>query len=150
VGDTPPNGEESMTAYDQLDQLRKDIAANPDSQAEAKARQKAVFAADTFSGSLRTYKSGSVAIRFTNHPVSDAGGGVVMDRRSFPALGPEGDGELPAALVEDLRDCIRPILKEAYLSQLKTLLIGLRESRFFVRTHRQDETGYGWSPTSWT
>ena len=68
-----------MTAYDQLDQLRKDIAANADSLAEAKARQKAVFAAaNTFDGSLRTYKSGSVATRFTNDPVSDADGGVVM------------------------------------------------------------------------
>lgn len=104
-----------MTARDDLDQLRKGIAADAGSLSAAKERQDAVFsAAETFEGSLRTYRSGSVATRFTNHPVSDADGGVVMDRRSFPALGPEGDGELPAQLVEDLRSCIRPILKEVY------------------------------------
>ena len=104
-----------MNAHDHLDQLRKNIAADPDSLSAAKTRQNDVFsAAITFPGSLRTYRSGSVATRFTNHPVSDADGGLVMDRRSFPALGPEGQGELPATLVEDLRDCIRPILKADY------------------------------------
>ena len=59
-----------MNARDHLEQLRKDIAANPDSLAAAKARQNDVFAAAiTFAGSLRTYRSGSVATRFTNHPV---------------------------------------------------------------------------------
>lgn len=104
-----------MTAHDILDQLRKDIVANSDSLAQAKTRQKAALAAaETFEGALRTYQSGSVATRFTNHPVSDADCGVVMDRRSFPALGPDGDSDLPAQLVEDLRCCIRPTLKEIY------------------------------------
>lgn len=127
-----------MTAYDQLDQLRKTIAANPDSLTEAKARQRAVFAAaNTFDGSLRTYKSGSVATRFTNDPVSDADGGVVMDRRSFPALGPEGDGELPAALVEDLRDCIRPILKDRY----PNVVIKLMKRGLLIEFHEPLATG---------
>lgn len=100
-----------MNAFDYLDQLRKDTAANSDSLAVAKDRQKAVFdAAMSFEGTLRPYRSGSVATRFTNDPVSDADGGIVMDRRVFPTLGPDGDDELPKDLVKDLRECIRPTL----------------------------------------
>ncbi len=127
-----------MTAHDKLDQLRKDIVANPDSLAAAKSRQKDVFAAaNTFEGSLRTYLSGSVATRFTNDPVSDADGGLVMDRRSFPALGPDGEGDLPSALVEDLRDCIRPILKETY----PDVVIRLMKRGLLIEFHEPLSTG---------
>jgi len=37
-----------------------------------------------------------------------------MDRRIFPDLGPDGGGDLPASLVEDLRKWIRPTLQEIY------------------------------------
>ncbi len=112
-----------MTAFDHLDQLRKDIAADPDSLSEARTRLDTVLAAAmTFEGALRTYRSGSVATRFTNDPVDDADGGVVMDRRAFPALGPEGAGELPNSLVEDLRKWIRPILREQYPNLVVSLM----------------------------
>ena len=104
-----------MTASEQLDQLRKDIAADAGTLREAKDRVGHVLdAASTFDGALRVYRSGSVATRFTNHPVDDADGGLVMDRRIFPDLGPDGGGDLPASLVEDLRKWIRPTLQEIY------------------------------------
>ncbi len=127
-----------MNAHDRLDQLRKDIAANRESLAAAKARQDDVFAAAiTFGGSLRTYRAGSGATRFSNHPVSDADGGLVMDRRRFPALGPDGEGELPADLVVDLRDCIRPLLKETY----PKVVIRLMKRGLLIEFHEPLETG---------
>lgn len=104
-----------MTASDELNQLRKDIAADAGTLREASDRLGNVLgAASSFPEALRVYRSGSTATRFTNDPVDDADGGVVMDRRAYRSLGPDGDGELPAPQVEDLRKWIRPTLKEIY------------------------------------
>ena len=48
-----------------------------------------------FAGALRTYSSGSIAHHTMIAPVTDGDGGVVLDRRSYPRLGPDGDGEDP-------------------------------------------------------
>ena len=104
-----------MTALAQLEELRKKIAADPRSLREASGRLGAVLdAASKHPDALRTYRSGSLASRFTNRPVDDADGGLVIDRRKHPALGPDGDGELPRALVNSVHDLIRPLLVDQY------------------------------------
>ena len=85
-----------MTALTQLEELRKNIAADPRSLREASDRLEAVLGAGgKHHDALRSYRAGSLATRFTNRPVADADGGLVVDRRKHPALGPDGDGELP-------------------------------------------------------
>ncbi|WP_420625601.1 hypothetical protein [Candidatus Poriferisodalis sp.] len=99
----------------QLEELRRKIAADPCSLREASDRLRAVLdAAGKHPDALRTYRSGSLASRFTNRPVDDADGGLVIDRRKHPALGPDGDGELPRALVDNVHNLIRPLLVEQY------------------------------------
>ena len=98
-----------------LDQIRQRVAARDGSLQEARTRRDGVReAAASYPGSLRTYQAGSLATRFTNHPVSDADAGVVMDRRTLPDLGPDGKGELPAELVSAIRLHIRPQLARLY------------------------------------
>ena len=104
-----------MTALIQLEELRKKIAADPRSLREASDRLGAVLgAAGKHPDALRSYRAGSLATRFTNRPVADADGGLVMDRRKHPALGPDGDGELPQELVDDVHNLIRPSLVRRY------------------------------------
>ena len=74
-------------------------------------RDKVLRVAGNFPGALRTYTSGSVAHRTANDD-TDADGGVVLDRRSYPNLGPDGGGEGPATIVEDIRSYLRDELKD--------------------------------------
>ena len=105
----------TMTALTQLEELRKNIAADPRSLREASDRLEAVLGAGgKHPDALRSYRAGSLATRFTNRPVADADGGLVVDRRKHPALGPDGDGELPQALVDDVHSLIRPMLVQRY------------------------------------
>lgn len=93
--------------FDQLEKIRKQIAADPEVLSEAIVRRDAVLAvARTLPGTARTYTAGSVAHRTVNRPVSDADSGLVLDRRSFPELGPDGDGEGPGVVVDDLVELV--------------------------------------------
>ena len=104
-----------MNSHSTIDQIRQEVAARDTSLQEARTRRDWVRkAAASYAGSLRTYQAGSLATRFTNHPVSDADAGVVMDRRTLPNLGPDGKGELPAELVNRIRLHIRPQLAAQY------------------------------------
>ena len=57
--------------------------------------------------------SGSIAHRVANDD-TDADCGVVLDRRTYPELGPDGDGVGPEEIVEDVRRFIRYEMKENY------------------------------------
>lgn len=104
-----------MNALTLLDTIRRDIAADPSPLSVARDRLAAVCAAaEAHPDALRTYQSGSLASRFTNHPVSDADGGLVIDRRKHPSLGPDGAGELPRRLVDEVHRLIRPQLVRQY------------------------------------
>ncbi|QIN84503.1 hypothetical protein GBA63_19030 [Rubrobacter tropicus] len=61
---------------------------------------------------LRTFGSGSLAHATQNDPLNDADAGVVLDRRVYEDLGPDGEG--PRAMVETVRGVLRTRLKEKY------------------------------------
>lgn len=113
---TPTDKKDStMNALTALESIRRHVAADPSSLSEARERLAAVcVAASAHPDALRTYRSGSLASKFTNRPVADADGGLVIDRRKHPSLGPDGGGELPRRLVDDVHRRIRPQLLRQY------------------------------------
>lgn len=95
--------------------VRKKVAADDKVLKEARARRDLVgHSAMEIEGSLRWFRSGSVAHAMVNKPVSDADSGLVLDRRSYPKLGPDGEGEGPAEVIDDLIEIVRPKVCEKY------------------------------------
>ena len=97
-----------------LNDVHVALAPSDDTLSTAKSRRDKVLAkAKSFPGTLRTYISGSIAHRTANHD-TDADCGLVLDRRSYPELGPDGEGEGPNQLVEEARTFLRDLLKDEY------------------------------------
>jgi hypothetical protein len=61
---------------------------------------------------LRTFPSGSLAHGTQNDPLNDADAGVVLNRRVYEELGPDGEG--PCQIVEEVRGVLRERLKEDF------------------------------------
>lgn len=100
---------------DILNDIRSQIDAHPEPLAEARTRLGLVRStASTFTGALRTYASGSLPQHTFIHPVGDGDGGLVLDRRIYPHLGPEGDGETPAEITTQLCALLGPAVREVY------------------------------------
>lgn len=98
-----------------LNDIRAQIAAHDDALAAARERRDAVLTtASSFPGTLRTYKSGSLAAGLMNHPVTDGDGGMVLDRRVYPELGPDGDGVGPIEKVHEVQAFLEPKLRLKY------------------------------------
>ena len=90
-----------------LTDVRNQIAVDDDVLSETKARRNLVKrVARKFEGALKTFDSGSVAHGTVNKPVSDADCGVVLDRRTYPELGPDGDGKPPNDIVEEMAEFV--------------------------------------------
>ena len=97
-----------------LNDIHAELAPSDDTLSTARSRRDEVLAkARSYPGALRTYKSGSIAHRTANQD-TDADCGVVLDRRSYPKLGPDSEGEAPNETVEDVRVSLRDELKEDY------------------------------------
>jgi len=97
-----------------LAQVRSDLAPTDKYLGEARKRRKAVNnAALSFEGTNRKYASGSIAHGTANRD-ADADGGAVLDRRTYGDLGPDGNDEGPEDIVDQVRDHIRPLVKETY------------------------------------
>src|SRR5262249_49974097 len=60
-----------------------------------------------FPGALRVFSSGSVAHGTVIFTVEDADAGVVLDRRSYPDLGPDGDDVGPREVVSEMASFVR-------------------------------------------
>jgi hypothetical protein len=60
------------------------------------------------------FNSGSVAHGTANAPLHDTDCGVVLDRRSYPDYGPDGEGITPKPLMESFAAWILPHLREEY------------------------------------
>jgi hypothetical protein len=97
-----------------LNQVRKWLEPSEETLAAVKERRDNVLAvARTFPGALRTYRSGSIGHHTANDD-TDADCGVVLDRRHYPELGPDGDNVGPSEIVEQMREWLREELKEQY------------------------------------
>lgn len=91
------------------------IAADEGALEEARRRLALVrSAAGSFHGALRTYRSGSLAHHTMTAPVTDGDGGLVLDRRLYPKLGPEGGGETPLQITEQLRQVVGDVVRKDY------------------------------------
>ncbi|MBE8519418.1 hypothetical protein ILP97_18215 [Amycolatopsis sp. H6(2020)] len=102
-------------AEEVLDEVRSQIDAHKEPLAEARIRLDLVCsAAEAFPGALRTYRSGSLPQHTFIHPVGDGDGGVVLDRRVYPKLGPDGDGETPSEIAGELCALLGPAVREVY------------------------------------
>lgn len=99
-----------MSYVDQvLEDVRAQLAPDDVVLKEARERRELVRgAAESFSGGLRSYRSGSLAHGTANCPVHhrdqglDADCGVVLDRRVYPLLGPDGIGIGPNDIVNQM------------------------------------------------
>lgn len=90
-----------------LDDVRAQISASDETLNAARLRRdETLKAAKKFEGALRTYNSGSIGHGTANDD-TDADCGLVLDRRAHPTLGPDGDGEGPSKVIEDVRELIR-------------------------------------------
>lgn len=102
---------------DILNDVRGQIAPDDDVLREAQDRRDLVAkSAMEIEGSARWFRSGSVAHGTVNKPVSDADGGVVLDRRNarYEKLGPDGEDEGPDEVLDELCDLVRPKVRETY------------------------------------
>ena len=95
-----------------LNDVHAELAPSDDTLSTARSRRDEVLAkAKRYPGTLRTYKSGSIAHRTANQD-ADADCGLVLDRRSYPKLGPDGEGDGPNQTVGDVRGFLRDDLKD--------------------------------------
>jgi hypothetical protein len=101
-----------MTRYTEkvLDEVRAKLAASDQVLQAARDRRGLVLdAAMGFEFALRPYNSGSIA-HWTANSDLDADCGVVLDRRKYQGLGPDGDGIGPNEVVEQVADLVRSAL----------------------------------------
>ncbi len=104
-----------------LDDLRRDVAPEDVTLKTARERRDdAIDGGREQVGVARGYNSGSIAHATANSD-TDADCGIVLDRRVWPELGPDGDGVGPCDVVEDVRRLVRSHLLDIYPG-LKTSL----------------------------
>lgn len=97
------------------DEVRASIAADDKVLKEARDRRDLVAgSAMDVDGALRWFRSGSLAHAMVNKPVDDADSGIVLDRRSHPTLGPDGDNEGPDDVIDKICNIVRPKVREKY------------------------------------
>ena len=77
-------------------------------------RDKVRTAAERFLGALRSFASGSLAHRTVNNPISDGDAGVVLDRRHWYMLGPDGGGESAEHVMRRLGEFVCNELRAEY------------------------------------
>jgi len=102
---------------DILNDVRAQIAA--DEKVLKEARDRRDLTADAgmgIEGALRRFRSGSVAHGTVNKPVSDADAGLVLDRRNkrYEKLGPDGEGEGPDEICDEIAKLVGDKVRETY------------------------------------
>lgn len=100
---------------DILSDVQYQIAADDDVLAEARERTNLVLEIPLrFPGARRTFRSGSLAVHTFNDPVTDGDGGVVLDRRCYPTLGPDGSDQIPNGIVAEMCALLGPEVRKTY------------------------------------
>ncbi|MGI8430367.1 MAG: hypothetical protein ACR2OB_13955 [Solirubrobacteraceae bacterium] len=101
--------QQAQTDYGEyhVERVRHQIQADDKVLREARRRRDRVRAlAEGYLGALRSFPSGSLAHGTVRKPVKDADSGVVLDRRTWPQLGPDGSGVGPCQIVQHLAEFI--------------------------------------------
>ena len=100
-----------MSLSEIFEEARARIAVDDDVLKEARTRRDRIrdIVENEFA-TLRTFPSGSLAHGTQNDPLNDADAGVVLDRRVYEGLGPDGEG--PGTIVEKVRSVLREVLRE--------------------------------------
>jgi len=94
-----------------LDKLLQRFAPPEETIATLSGRRDEILKiANRYPGTLNTYWVGSVAHKTANYN-ADADAGMVLDRRSYPELGPDGSNEGPIVIVGDVRAFVTKELK---------------------------------------
>ena len=102
-----------MSISEIFEEARRRIAVDDAVLKEARARRDRIRdIVEKEFATLRTFGSGSLAHGTQNNPLNDADAGVVLDRRVYEGLGPDGEG--PCAIVEEVRSVLREILTKDY------------------------------------
>ena len=102
-----------MTTEDHLRDILEDVQPDDRVVAAARARRDEVRrVAARFRGALRHYGSGSLQQGTAIGTGLDADCGVVLDRRTYSELGPDGEG--PRDTVNKVRNFLREELKDAH------------------------------------
>lgn len=97
-----------------LDEVREQIAPSDDTLDAVRERRDAVLgAAKQFEGVRDDYRAGSIAHGTANADL-DADVGVVLDRRVYPELGPDGDSEGPDGVIDDMQEHLHGELDDEY------------------------------------
>jgi hypothetical protein len=97
-----------------LDEIREQIAPSDETLEAVRERRDAVLdAANKFKGVRDDYRAGSIAHGTANADL-DADVGVVLDRRVYPELGPDGDGEGPNEVIDEMRQHLHGELDDEY------------------------------------
>jgi hypothetical protein len=98
-----------------VEEVRQKIAAEPPVLKATRERRNDVLAAAMrFTGALDTFPSGSLAHGTVNNPVSDGDGGVVLNRRTWPDLGPDGNHIGPEQVMRQMGAYILVALRPKY------------------------------------
>lgn len=105
-----------------IDGVRHQVAVSASVLEGAKARRDRVRELAAQHDAARAgFNSGSVAHGTANAPLNDTDCGVVLNRRRFPAYGPDGEGLAPLPLLESFRDWIVPQLCDEYPDVICTI-----------------------------
>ncbi len=96
--------------------VRKSIDAHPEALSEARRRTWLVRTAGfaVTPGALRHYGSGSLAQHTQNHPINDGDAGLILNRVHYPRIGPDGHGEAPTDVVNDICKALGRKIRETY------------------------------------
>ena len=116
---SPALREASGPALDYAEQITNEVRARiaPEDRVldETRRRRDQVrAAAERFTGALKSFSSGSLAHRTVNNPISDGDAGLVLDRRTWPHLGPDGGGEDAEDFMWDLGAFVCDELRSEY------------------------------------
>ena len=119
---------------DLLASVRSQMDASPAALLEARTRLQLVCdVASSFPGALRTYHSGSLPVHTMNAPVTDGDGGLVLNRAFYPGLGPDGGGDSPEKVVQEVCDHLGPLVREKYPNAV------IRKSKRGPKVHFHEE-----------
>jgi hypothetical protein len=110
VSTTGVRGADTNNTGKALEEVRAALDPGIEILGEARSRRGLVLdAALTFKGVNRKYYSGSIAHGTANADL-DADCGIVLDRRTHPELGPDGDGSGPEIVVQRVRELVSEAL----------------------------------------